>query len=72
MIADRAKAMTVFLTLACNALRDRRSEEIDQSLSIVAEIERTADRPKSCLKSRAQISDGSARRFFMAHRKKLR
>jgi hypothetical protein len=31
MIGDRAKAMTVFLTLPCNALRDRRSEEIDQS-----------------------------------------
>jgi hypothetical protein len=48
MIADRAKVMTVFLTLACNALRDRRSEKIDQSLSIVAETSLNRNRAISC------------------------
>jgi len=48
MISGRAKAMTVFLTLACNALRDRRSEKIDQSLSIVAETSLKRNRAIFC------------------------
>jgi hypothetical protein len=48
MIADRAKAMTVFLALARNVLRDRRSEKIDQSLSIVAETSLNRNRAIFC------------------------
>jgi hypothetical protein len=43
--------------------------KIDQSMSIVAETEQIAYRQKSCLKSRAQFSDGLARRFFVGRRK---
>ncbi len=43
--------------------------KIDQLMSIVAETEQIAYRQKSCLKSRAQFSDGLARRFFVGRRK---
>jgi hypothetical protein len=46
--------------------------KIDRSLSIVAETEPILDRRNFPLNSRAQISDGSARRFFVARRKNLR
>jgi hypothetical protein len=43
--------------------------KIDQLMSIVAETEQIAYRQKSCLKSKAQISDGSEGRFFAAQRR---
>jgi hypothetical protein len=42
---------------------------IDQSMPIVAETEQIAERRNSPLNSRAQISDGSGRRFFIVCRK---
>lgn len=42
-----------------------RQKEIGRSIPIVAETEQIADRRYSPLNSRAQISDGSARRFFV-------
>jgi hypothetical protein len=47
-------------------------QKIDRSMPIVAETEQIADRRNSCLESRAQFSDGSARRFFVVRRKNLR
>jgi hypothetical protein len=41
-------------------------------MPIVAETEQIADRRNWCLNSRARVSDGSVRRFFVAHRKNLR
>jgi hypothetical protein len=37
----------------------------DRLMPIVAETERIPNRPNSTLDSRAQISDGSGRRFFL-------
>jgi hypothetical protein len=45
--------------------------KIDQLMPIVAEGEQIADRQNSYLKSRAQIFDGSGRRFFVGCRKEL-
>jgi hypothetical protein len=45
---------------------------IDQSISIVAESGQITDRRKLRLKSRAQISDGLARWFFVVRGKNLR
>jgi hypothetical protein len=47
-------------------------KKIDRLMPIVAETEQIADRRNLCLKSRAQFSDGSERRFFVARRKNLR
>jgi hypothetical protein len=49
-----------------------RQKEIDRLIPIVAETEQIVDRRNWCLKSRAQVSDGSARRFFAVRRKDLR
>jgi hypothetical protein len=49
-----------------------RQKEIDRLIPIVAETEQIVDRRNRRLKSRAQISDGSARRFFVVRRKDLR
>jgi hypothetical protein len=46
--------------------------KIDQLMSIVTETEQIAYRQKPCLKSRAQFSDGLARRFFVGRRNNLR
>jgi hypothetical protein len=43
--------------------------KIDRSMSIVAETEQIADHRNLPLKSGAQISDGSGRRFFIARGK---
>ena len=51
--------------------RGRRPRKIDQLMPIVAEIEQISSRRNSRLKSRAQISDGSGRRFFLVRRKKF-
>jgi hypothetical protein len=48
------------------------TSKIDQLMPIVAETEQIPNRRNSLLKSRAQISDGSGRRFFLVRRKKLR
>jgi hypothetical protein len=45
--------------------------KFSRSAPIVPETERILDRRNSCLKSRAQISDGSARRFFVVRGKNL-
>jgi hypothetical protein len=58
-------AVTVFFASCRYGLNRRSPKKIDQSISMVAEIEQIADRGKSRLKSRAQISDGSPRRFFL-------
>jgi hypothetical protein len=52
--------------------RGRRPRKIDQLMPIVAEIEQIPSRRNSRLKSRAQISDGSGRRLFIARGKNLR
>jgi hypothetical protein len=46
-----------------------RQKKIDRLIPIVAETEQIVDRRNWYLKSRAQISDGSARRFFVVRRK---
>jgi hypothetical protein len=46
--------------------------KIGRSLSKVPETEEMADRRNWCLKSRARVSDGLARRFFVVRRKNLR
>jgi hypothetical protein len=48
------------------------TSKIDQLIPIVAETEQIPNRRNSPLNSRAQISDGSGRRFFIASRKNLR
>jgi hypothetical protein len=48
--------------MAASPVRVRR---IDRLMPVVLEIEQILDRENSCLKSRAQISDGSERRFFL-------
>jgi hypothetical protein len=61
--------MTVFLAehgiTACLV----RTSKIDRSIPIVAETEQILNRQISPLKSRAQISDGSPRRFFVVRGK---
>jgi len=42
-----------------------RFKKIDRLIPIVVETEQIVDRRNWCLKSRAQISDGLARRFFV-------
>jgi hypothetical protein len=49
----------------------REISKIHPSMPIAAETEQIADRRNSPLKSRAQISDGSPRWFFVAHKKNL-
>jgi hypothetical protein len=61
----RPRGDGVFCGGADGGLSLRRSQ-IGQSIPIVAETEQVADRRNSCLKSIAQISDGSRRRFFVA------
>jgi hypothetical protein len=46
--------------------------KFNRSAPIVLETERISERRNSCLKSRAQISDGSARRFFVGRGKNFR
>ena len=61
----------VFCRGADGGLSLRRSQ-IGQSIPIAAETKQIADRRNSFLKSIAQISDGSRRRFFVASGKNLR
>jgi hypothetical protein len=46
--------------------------KIDRSMPIVAETEKILNRQNSPLNSRAQIFDGSGRRFFIVRTKNLR
>jgi hypothetical protein len=55
--------MMVFFARRDDTVLHWDSGEIDQSIPIVAETEHIPNRRNSRLKSRAQISDGSARRF---------
>jgi hypothetical protein len=57
--------VTVFFWELPVRLGRRPSEKLDRLIPIVAETEQIVDRRNWCLKSRAQISDGSARRFFV-------
>jgi len=53
-------------------LSGRWTWKIDQSIPIVTEIEQIADRRNLRLRSRARISDGPGRRFFVGPAGKLR
>jgi hypothetical protein len=50
----------------------REMSKIDRSMPIVAETQQILNRRNSPLNSRAEISDGSGRRFFVVRRKNLR
>lgn len=71
--SGRSVTETARLTVFFSPTRQRRSrlglQKIGQSIPIVAETEQIADRRNSSLNSRAQNSDGSARRFFVGRRK---
>jgi hypothetical protein len=57
--------VTVFFWELPVRLGRRPSEKIDRLIPIVAETEQIVGHRNWCLKSRAQISDGSAGRFFV-------
>jgi hypothetical protein len=67
-----AMALTAFFAGERALFRRYLFQKIDQSMPIVAETELIANRRGSRLESRARISDGSARRFFVVRRKDLR
>ena len=56
---------------ACGGIETapQRRQELEQLMQIAAETEQIADRRISCLKSRAQISDGSCARCSSGRRK---
>jgi hypothetical protein len=56
---------------AQHAVRDRQREKIGRLSAIVVEASEHLNRGNSPSNSRAQISDGSGRRFFMVCRKNL-
>ena len=56
---------TVFLRAAARLRLGTRRQRNNRSMPIVAETEQIPDRRNSPLNSRAQISDGSAKRFFI-------
>jgi hypothetical protein len=64
-----AEAPTVFLALVGLDRLAAIRRKFDQSLPIVAETEQIPNRRNSPLNSRAQISDGSGRRFIVVHGK---
>jgi len=64
--------VTVFFGAADVDQSAARQKKIDRSMSIVAEAKQIPNRRNSLLKSRAQISDGSERRFFLVRGKSLR
>ncbi len=72
LTAKPLKADGLFLQPSQQCCSGRWTWKINQSIPIVAEIEQIADRRNLRLKSRARISDGSQRRFFVAHGKNLR
>jgi len=61
----RIAPLTIFLRSCGEGRSFWWRSKIDQSMPIVIETEQVADRRNPHLKSRAQISDGSARRFFV-------
>jgi hypothetical protein len=63
--------LTVFFGRNSAAVRAADSERIDQWMPIVRETERALNQRNSSLNSRAEISDGSGRRFFVVRRKNL-
>src|SRR6516162_4688807 len=65
-------AVTIFLPTGLIVKAQLRTSKIDQSMSIVAETEGILNRRNFPLKSRAKISDGSVRRFFVVRSKNLR
>jgi hypothetical protein len=71
VIGCTSPSLTVFFEprWRCRLAEDPR---IDQSIPIVTESGQITDRRNLRLKSRAQIPDGSARRFFLVRRKILR
>jgi hypothetical protein len=64
-------SLTVFSGARLVTPLSRKISRIEQTVPIVAEIEQVADRRNSLLKSRAEISDGLARRFSVVRRKNL-
>jgi hypothetical protein len=63
--------LTVFFGRNSAAVRAADSERIDQWMPIFRETERALNQRNSSLNSRAEISDGSGRRFFVVRRKNL-
>jgi hypothetical protein len=57
--------LTVFLVLIALQRAPRTSKKIDRLAPIVGETEQVLNRRNSPLNSRAEISDGSAKRFFV-------
>ncbi|HVV27288.1 MAG TPA: hypothetical protein VHC40_04920 [Rhizomicrobium sp.] len=72
LLALSQSMVTVFLETAATVWLAVGQRKIDRSMPIVAEAIHITDRRNSCLKSKARISDGSGRRFFVALRKNLR
>jgi hypothetical protein len=70
--ARQPDAVTVFFHRGDSAYHLPGFKKIDRLMLIVAETMQITDRRNSCLKSRAQIFDGSGRRFFIVRRKNLR
>jgi hypothetical protein len=61
--------VTVFLIKERITARRVPTSRIDRSMPIVAETEQITDRRNSYLESRARISDGPGRRFFVMRSK---
>jgi hypothetical protein len=72
LTAKPLKADGLFLQPSQQCCCGRWTWKIDQSTPIVAEIEQIADRRNLRLKSRARISDGPGRRFFVGPGENLR
>jgi hypothetical protein len=60
-----APSLTVFSGAKLVTPFSQKIPGIGQSIPIVAETEQIVDHRNWCLRSRARISDGSARRFFV-------
>jgi len=63
--------VTVFLGWAGERSLSASISKIGQLMPIVSETDQIADRQNFSLNSRAQISDGSARRFFGVSKRRL-
>jgi hypothetical protein len=66
------KRPTAFFSLFDRTIFLREMSEIDRLVPIVAETTQILNCRDFPLNSRAQISDGSGRRFFVVRRKNLR